>query len=69
MKNIPLRSWSSDSYDRASGKQASAFARPGEATSIETMSCHGDGQVSASHGTAEGGAPALPRGATQGKGR
>jgi hypothetical protein len=66
-RNIPLRTWASPSYDRNTGKQASAFTRAGDATTIEGMSCHGDSQVSASHGAAEGGAPALPRGATQGK--
>jgi hypothetical protein len=65
--NIPLRTWASPSYDAKTGKQASAFTRPGDATTIEGMACHGDGQVGAATGKAEGGAPALPRGATQGK--
>jgi hypothetical protein len=67
MKNIPLRDWAAPSYDPKTGKQASAFTPAGTGTTIEGMACHGDGQFSASHGAAEGGAPALPRGATQGK--
>jgi hypothetical protein len=57
MRNIPLRDWASASYDPKTGRQASAFARPGTGVTLEDQHIAPNAQVDEASGKASGGAP------------